>query len=96
MQLFQNILVSIALLTQIVFAIEITENKVDRGTVTLNLGDITIYPGAFWSIIDNAYTNFVGKLDVRDGAGLYISSTSHLLALQVSLTTLLHSITNNG
>ncbi|KHC46443.1 hypothetical protein MGC_05695, partial [Candida albicans P37039] len=96
MQLFQNIIVSIALLTQIVFAIEITENKVDRGTVTLNLGDITIYPGASWSIIDNAYTNFVGKLDVRDGAGLYISSTSHLLALQVSLTTLLHSITNNG
>ena len=96
MQLFQNILVSIALLTQVVFAIEITENKVDRGTVTLNLGDITIYPGASWSIIDNAYTNFVGKLDVRDGAGLYISLTSHLLALQVSLTTLLHSITNNG
>lgn len=96
MQLFQNIFVSIALLTQIVFAIEITENKVDRGTVTLNLGDITIYPGASWSIIDNAYTNFVGKLDVRDGAGLYISLTSHLLALQVSLTTLLHSITNNG
>ncbi|KAF6067020.1 Hyphally regulated cell wall protein N-terminal family protein [Candida albicans] len=96
MQLFQNILVSIALLTQVVFAIEITENKVDRGTVTLNLGDITIYPGASWSIIDNAYTNFVGKLDVRDGAGLYISSTSHLLALQVSLTALLHSITNNG
>ena len=96
MQLFQNILVSIALLTQVVFAIEITENKVDRGTVTLNLGDITIYPGVSWSIIDNAYTNFVGKLDVRDGAGLYISLTSHLLALQVSLTTLLHSITNNG
>ncbi|KGR03355.1 hypothetical protein MG3_05763, partial [Candida albicans P78048] len=86
MQLFQNIFVSIALLTQIVFAIEITENKVDRGTVTLNLSDITIYPGASWSIIDNAYTSFVGKLDVRDGAGLYISSTSHLLALQVSLT----------
>lgn len=96
MQLFLNIIVSLALLTQLVFALEITENKIDRGTVTLNLGDITIYPGASWSIIDNAYTNFVGKLDVRAGAGLYISLTSHLLALQVSLTTLLHSITNNG
>lgn len=96
MKLFQNIIVSLALFTQLIFAIEIAENKVDRGTITLNLGDIIIYTGATWSIIDNAYTNFVGKLDVRADAGLYISLTSHLLALQVSLTTILHSITNNG
>ena len=96
MKLFQNILISIALLTQLIFAIEIAENKVDRGSITLNLGDIIIYTGATWSIIDNAYTNFVGKLDVRADAGLYITLTSHLLALQVSLTTILHSITNNG
>ena len=70
MKLFQNILISIALLTQLIFAIEIAENKVDRGSITLNLGDIIIYTGATWSIIDNAYTNFVGKLDVRADAGL--------------------------
>ena len=55
MQLFQNIFVSIALLTQIVFAIEITENKVDRGTVTLNLSDITLgLPGLLSTMLTPA------------------------------------------
>ena len=37
------------------FAIDITENKVDRGSVTLSFGEIIIHPGASWSIIDNAF-----------------------------------------
>ncbi|KGQ81412.1 hypothetical protein MEO_05392 [Candida albicans P94015] len=96
MKFLQKFIITVALLTNIVFAIDITENKVDRGSVTLSFGEIIIHPGASWSIIDNAFSNFIGKLDVKAKSALYISSTSHLLALQVSLTTLLHSINNSG
>lgn len=96
MKLLQNILIIFALLTNFVFAIDITENRVDRGFVTLSFGEIIIHPSASWSIIDNSFSNFIGKLDVKSKAGLYISLTSHLLALQVSLTSLLHSINNSG
>lgn len=96
MKFLQKFIITVALLTNIVFAIDITENKVDRGSVTLSFGEIIIHPGASWSIIDNAFSNFIGKLDVKAKGALYISLTSHLLALQVSLTTLLHSINNSG
>ena len=96
MKFLQKFIITVALLTNIVFAIDITENKVDRGSVTLSFGEIIIHPGASWSIIDNAFSNFIGKLDVKAKSALYISLTSHLLALQVSLTTLLHSINNSG
>ena len=96
MKFLQKFIITVALLTNIVFAIDITENKVDRGSVTLSFGEIIIHPGASWSIIDNAFSNFIGKLDVKAKSALYISLTSHLLALQVSLTTLPHSINNSG
>ncbi|EMG49386.1 hypothetical protein G210_5853, partial [Candida maltosa Xu316] len=78
------------------FALEISTNTVDRGTISLNVGDVTVDSGASWSIINNAVSAFVGSLDVQSNAGLYITSTSPLIALQVTLTSLLNTITNDG
>ena len=62
----------------------------------MNLGEVTVNLGASWSIINNAVTAFAGKINVQSGGGLYISLTSPLLALQVTLTSLLDLITNDG
>ncbi|KAI5968159.1 hypothetical protein KGF57_000242 [Candida theae] len=70
--------------------------RLDRGSLSLNVGDITVHSGAYWSIINNAITAFVSSLTVQPNAGLFISSTSPLIALQVTLLGLLNSITNNG
>ncbi|KAI5970592.1 hypothetical protein CANMA_000333, partial [Candida margitis] len=83
-------------LVAVASGLDITENTVDRGTISLNVGNINIHSGAYWSIIDNAISAFVSSLNVQSGAGLYISSTSPLLSLQVTLLGLLNSITNNG
>lgn len=79
-----------------VFGIDITEDKVDRGAIDLSAGDITIHSGASWSIINNALTSILGSVEVQEEAGLYITLTSPLLALEVTLTSLIDSITNDG
>ncbi|KAI5954702.1 hypothetical protein KGF57_003917, partial [Candida theae] len=76
--------------------LDVTTNRVDRGIISLDVGDITIHSGAYWSIINNAVSAFVSSLNVQSNAGLYISSTSPLIGLQVTLLGLLNSITNNG
>ncbi|EMG47096.1 hypothetical protein G210_2629, partial [Candida maltosa Xu316] len=77
-------------------ALDVTENRVDRGVISLNFGDITIHSGASWSIINNAISTFVGSLDVHSDAALYISSTSPLIALQIGLASLFNHIDNDG
>ena len=84
------------LLLNSVLALVITQNRVDRGTLDLSVGDITINSGASWSIINNAISTLVGSLTVQPNAGLYITLTSPLLSLQVTLTSLLSTIQNNG
>ncbi|EMG47709.1 hypothetical protein G210_1869, partial [Candida maltosa Xu316] len=96
MLLLRKILIPLFFIINSVFTLEVTENTVDRGTISLNVGDVTIKPGAYWAIINNAVSAFVGKLDVQQGAGLYIASTSPLIALQVTLTSLLNTINNDG
>ncbi|CCG25649.1 Iff5 GPI-anchored protein [Candida orthopsilosis Co 90-125] len=83
-------------LLPVVLGLDITSNTVDRGAVSFNVGDITVHSGAYWSIINNAVSAFVSSLNVQSNAGLFISSTSPLLSLQVTLLGLLNSITNNG
>ncbi|CAL1205630.1 unnamed protein product [Candida parapsilosis] len=80
----------------VVSGLNIATNTIDRGAISLNVGDITINSGAYWSIINNAISAFVSNLEVAPEAGLYISSTSSLISLQVTLLGLLNSITNNG
>ncbi|EDK44380.1 hypothetical protein LELG_02559 [Lodderomyces elongisporus NRRL YB-4239] len=77
-------------------AITISLDRVTRGTINLSIGDITINSGAYWSIIDNAVSAFVGDLTVQSDAGFYISSTNPLLGLQVTLLGVLNSISNDG
>ncbi|EMG47609.1 hypothetical protein G210_1984, partial [Candida maltosa Xu316] len=93
---FKKVILTSWLLISTVFALDVTSNRVDRGSISLNLGSITIHSGASWSIINNAVSAFVGSLDVQSGAGLYITSTSPLIALQVTLTSLLSTINNDG
>ena len=93
---FWKLLLTAYLLVNPVFGIDITEDKVDRGAIDLSAGDITIHSGASWSIINNALTSILGSVEVQEEAGLYITLTSPLLALEVTLTSLIDSITNDG
>ena len=96
MLIFPKLYLLSCFLFALVLGLDITSNRVDRSTINLDIGDITIHSGAYWSIINNAISAFVSSLDVQPNAGLYISSTSPLLSLQVTLLGLLNSITNNG
>ncbi|EMG48043.1 hypothetical protein G210_1465, partial [Candida maltosa Xu316] len=93
---FKKVIITSWLLLNTALALEISSNTVDRGTIALNVGDITIDSGASWSIINNAVSTLVGSLDVQPDAGFYITSTSPLIALQVTLTSLLSTINNDG
>ena len=86
-------LTAAALLLSSVYGQTITSDTITRGAVTIS-GDTEVQAGAYWSIINNAITNFVGSLKV-DGQ-LFISSNSNLIALTVTLLGILNSIENNG
>ncbi|ABN65247.2 hypothetical protein PICST_43205, partial [Scheffersomyces stipitis CBS 6054] len=77
-----------------VTAVTITQDTIDRGAISLGLGDTIIEDGVYWSIIDNVITAFAGNVDVGTGSGLYITGLNPLLALQVTL--LSGSLTNDG
>ncbi|KAK6459805.1 Hyphally-regulated cell wall protein, partial [Scheffersomyces xylosifermentans] len=94
--LLSNLLTRALLLGATALALEVTSNRVDRGFLTLSIGDITIDSGAYWSIVDNALSVLTGNLDVESGAGFYISSTNNLIALTVTLASGLGGITNDG
>ncbi|KAG5422141.1 hypothetical protein I9W82_001235 [Candida metapsilosis] len=96
MFIYSKLYLLACVLVGVVSGLDITSNRVDQNSVNLNVGDITIHSGASWSIINNAVTAFVSSLDVQSNAGLYISSTSPLIALQVTMLGLLNSITNDG
>ncbi|CAN3357061.1 hypothetical protein DICA2_C07514 [Diutina catenulata] len=74
----------------------VTENTVTSGFIDLSIGSITISPGVYWSIINNALSVLTGSLTVGEGSGFYITSNSNLIALNVGLAGILNSITNDG
>ena len=94
--LFTLSILSTLLFSTSISAIEITQNRVDHGTITTSIGDITIDSGAYWSIIDNSISTFIGNLDIKSNAGLYISLTILNLPLLVLLNSGSASITNDG
>ncbi|ODV76607.1 uncharacterized protein CANTADRAFT_38556, partial [Suhomyces tanzawaensis NRRL Y-17324] len=77
-------------------ATTITENTISRGTLNVDIGGITLNPGVYWSIINNALTTIAGSLNVSQGGGLYISSTSNLIGLTIALAGVINSIQNDG
>ncbi|KAK6891652.1 Cell wall protein RBR3, partial [Candida tropicalis] len=96
MTLIRNFLVTFWFLIQCIWAIDITSDRIDRGTLQLELSDITIHSGASWSIINNGRSILRGDLTVESDAGFYITSTSSIVSLQVSLASLFGSIKNDG
>ena len=85
---------SAALLVSSAFAATISQDTTTRGTIAAIVGNTEVNQGVYWSIINNAITNFLGSLQV-DGQ-LFISSNSNLIGLTVELLGVLNSITNNG
>ena len=77
-------------------ALEITEDRIDRGAFDINLGDIRVHSGASWSFVDRAISAFVGELHVEHDAGFYITLTNQWLGLDVGMTSLHKSIVNHG
>ncbi|EAZ63274.2 hyphally regulated cell wall protein, partial [Scheffersomyces stipitis CBS 6054] len=75
-------------------ALEVTEDTTEVGTISLDVGDITVDAGVYYSIINNALSAIVGNLDVE--GSFYITSTSDLIALTVTLDGVINSIVNNG
>lgn len=82
---FLKVIVFIICLLPIFLALEIKENKIDRGKLNFDMQDITIKSGVFWSIVDNSISTFLGSLTVEPHASFFVSLTSPILALQVAL-----------
>ncbi|KAI5954284.1 hypothetical protein KGF54_002059 [Candida jiufengensis] len=59
-------------------------------------GEVTIHSGAYWSVINNAVSNFAADIHVQPNAGLYISSFTPFISLKVEMTSLIRTITNDG
>ncbi|ODV78231.1 uncharacterized protein CANTADRAFT_84623, partial [Suhomyces tanzawaensis NRRL Y-17324] len=90
-----NILPALMLLA-IVYAVTITEDTIERGTINLDVGDLVVAPGVYYSIINNALTTIVGSLNVGAGSGFYVSSTTSLIGLTIALAGVINNIRNDG
>ncbi|CAL1210712.1 unnamed protein product [Candida parapsilosis] len=95
MQMFDKALLLAWLLISTVCSLEITKNRIDRGSINLGNEDITIRSGAFWSIINNAGTNFNSNINVDEGGIFYVSSVSPQVSLSVTLLGS-YTLINNG
>lgn len=73
----------------------ILTNKIsDEGEINFDTsGPTTIFPGKFWSIINNHFSSFTGALTVAKDAAFYISSDKVSLGLKINLT---GRVENNG
>ncbi|XP_003868632.2 alanine transaminase, partial [Candida orthopsilosis Co 90-125] len=69
---------------------------VDWGTQYVGNGDVHIFSGAIWSIINNAASDFHGNIRVDSNAGLYVSSVSPNIALSATLMDMIYGFVNNG
>ncbi|ABN68738.2 hyphally regulated cell wall protein, partial [Scheffersomyces stipitis CBS 6054] len=94
--LFSKYLTACVSLFSMAMAVTISQNTINRGFLNLDIGDITIEDGVYWSIIDNAISAMAGSLKVGQGSGFYITSTSSLIASTVTLLSPLGSLENNG
>lgn len=93
---FLKVIVFIICLLPIFLALEIKENKIDRGKSNFDMQDITIKSGVFWSIVDNSISTFLGSLTVEPHASFFVSLTSPILALQVAFVSIFGVFHNQG
>lgn len=84
------------LLLSTAWSLDITVDRIDRGSITITNENINIHSGSFWSIINNAASNFVSNINVESGAALYVSSVSPDISLSTTILLDSYSLTNNG
>ncbi|EDK37116.2 hypothetical protein PGUG_01214 [Meyerozyma guilliermondii ATCC 6260] len=87
-------LIAAALSVTGALGITISQDTVTSGPLNAFVGLTKVDAGAYWSIVNNAVSSFLGSLQV-DGK-LFISSNTNLIGLTVELLGVLNSITNNG
>ncbi|PYD20212.1 hypothetical protein DND58_31095, partial [Pseudomonas syringae pv. pisi] len=61
-----------------VWALTITEDTVNVGAINVQIGSLTINPGVYYSIVNNALTTLGGSLDNQ--GGFYVTSANGLAA----------------
>ncbi|EMG46143.1 Hyphally-regulated cell wall protein, putative, partial [Candida maltosa Xu316] len=76
-------------------ALDITENRIDTGSVAIPSEPIVICSNSYWSIVDVARVEFMNDITVESNAMLFISSTLPTLKLWV-VTSYKHTFLNNG
>ncbi|KAI5911730.1 Cell wall protein IFF9, partial [Candida parapsilosis] len=69
---------------------------VDWGNQNVGTGDVHIFPGAIWSIINNAASDFHGNIQVDENGGLYVSAVSPSITLSATLYDSIYGFVNNG
>jgi len=69
---------------------------IDWGTQNVGYGDVHIFPGAIWSIINNAASDFHGNIQVDENGGLYVSAVSPSITLSATLYDSIYGFVNNG
>lgn len=91
-ELSQYFWLTLALFIAKSLAVVIDENTITIDPVNLSIGDLTILPDVYYSIVNNAATSITGSLDNQ--GGFYVTSTDSSLTASVSLVS--GSIHNSG
>ncbi|KAK6198950.1 Hyphally-regulated cell wall protein, partial [Scheffersomyces amazonensis] len=88
-----SLVVTVLLQLTLVFTAEVSQDTVDYGLIDFSIGATTIDPNVYWSIINNQVTDLNGNVQVDNGGGLYVTSISNLIGLNVNLN---GNVLNNG
>ncbi|KAL6017172.1 hypothetical protein ACNR9Z_003391 [Candidozyma auris] len=85
------VLLSVAYYLTTAWAVTISENTVVKSPVSLDIGELNINEGVYYSIVDNALTALGGNLNNK--GGFYVTSENGLAA---SVTAVSGTIINSG
>ncbi|EMG49037.1 hypothetical protein G210_0291, partial [Candida maltosa Xu316] len=96
MLLYRNFFAISLLLINFVAAIDITANRINYGTISIPCEVLTIYTNNYWSIINNACTNFVYDVNIQSNAMLFVTTNSTSVALSFAAGTCSTKVNNNG
>lgn len=69
---------------------------IDWNAQDVSFGDVHVFPNSIWSMINNAYANFRGNIQIDKTGGLYISGVAPDIYLSATLKDLIHSFINDG
>ncbi|CAD1810011.1 Hyphally regulated cell wall protein N-terminal family protein [Candida parapsilosis] len=69
---------------------------IDWNAQDVSFGDVHVFPNSIWSMINNAYANFRGNIQIDKTGGLYISGVAPDIYLSATLKDSIHSFINDG